>query len=158
MWRVKHPRVLLAAGVVVVAVLAAVLALPHFGGTPEHVGAARTSAARPAGVLRATLTLEQYNQPATGDSELLVSSPGPQFNLADQLTGTPVVWLRCFDRAGKRVIRYPYDWPLLEEPGYPPHIHHPATQQLLRRVYRCDVTGPGIDFEGTVEGSLPIAG
>ena len=121
---VRNPRVLLAAGVVVVAVVLGVVFLPGRGGeTGEEPDRPTPVVPR---TVRATLTLEAFQRPDTGARELLVSSPGPQFNGADLVRGTPIVWLRCFDATGAQAIRTPYDWPLVEEPGFPPHVHQPA--------------------------------
>jgi len=151
----RNPRVLLAAGVVVVAVVLGFVVLPGLGG---DAGEGRDDASPVVRrTVRATLTLEQYRRPDTGARELLVSSPGPQFNGADLVRGTPIVWLRCFDRTGAQAVRTPYDWPLLEEPGFPPHIHQPADRKLLGRIRRCRLTGAGIDFQGTVTRGLPEA-
>jgi hypothetical protein len=152
---VHNPRVLLAAGVVVVAIVVGVVVLAFVGGDSGDGGAKAGAVVRP--TLRARLTLEQYQRPDTGERELLVSLPGPRFNVEDAVRGVPIVWLRCFDAAGAMAIRSPYDWPLLEEPGYPPHIHQPADGHLLATVRRCRLTAPGVDFEGTVSGRLPVA-
>ena len=148
-----HPRLQLAAGVVVVVIVAGVVVLATAGGDSDG---GRESSDR-VRTVRATLKLEQFQRPDTGEYELLVSSPGAQFNRADFIRGTPIVALSCFDSSGAQAIRVRHDWPLLEEPGYPPHIHQPADRTLLERIRRCRLTGAGIDFEGTVPGELPVA-
>jgi hypothetical protein len=146
---VTHPRVMLAASVAVLAVAGGAFLLTHAGGP-----AAKKKAS---GVVRGKLTLERFTPPGSIRPELLVSLPGPRYNAPGVVRGTPIVWLRCTDALGRVVVRYPYDWPLLEEVGYPPHIHHAADERLLRSVRRCRLTAPGIDFAGSVSGRLPVA-
>ena len=59
------------------------------------------------------------------------------------------------DAGGAAAIDRTVDWPLLEEEGYPPHIHQPADARLLERIRSCRLSGPGIDFDGRVVGRLP---
>jgi hypothetical protein len=98
--------------------------------------------------VRATLTLEQVSLPGTGGRELVVSLPGPELNTLDVTGGEQRVRLRCLDSAGAVAIDRPVDWPLVEEAGYPPHVHHPAAQPLLDRIRSCRLVGPNMDFEG----------
>ncbi len=150
MSRVRNPRALLAAAVVIVAVVLGVAVLPGLGGNAGDTnGAVR--------VVRATLTLEEAEAPDSGRRELLVTLPGTRLNRLELTGGTPVVWLRCFDGSGGLAVRRPIDWPLRKEEGSPPHIHHPAGRRLLDRIRRCRLTGPGIVFEGRVTGRLPVA-
>ncbi len=44
---------------------------------------------------------------------------------------------------------------LLEEPGFPPHIHQPAPPEVLNSVRSCRLTGTGIDFTDAVSGRPP---
>ena len=108
-------------------------------------------------VVRAKLTLEQAKRADTGQLELLVSLPGPRLNSLALTGGASSVELSCFDRGGKRAVRQPIAWPLVEEPGYPPHIHLPAGKEQLAAIRRCRLAGPGMDFEGRVTGRLPVA-
>jgi hypothetical protein len=154
MARVRNPRVLLAIAVGAVAVVAIVLGVWLTAGS----GGDETSAEKaPPRVVRGALTLEEFQRPDDGQRELLVSLPGPQYNRPDLVRGTPVVLLRCFDRTGNVVTRISYDWPLVEEFGFAPHIHRPADARTLRSIRRCSLTAPGIDFAGTVSGRLPAA-
>ena len=155
----RNPRLLVAAGVVLVAVALGVVLLAGSDGDAP-VGDDRPAATQtePLRTVTATLTLEQAVRPDTGGRELLVSVPGPQFNTPELTRGAPLVALRCFDRGGTLVIDQPVDWPLEEEAGYPPHIHRPAPRRELDVIRRCRLTAPGIDFEGSVPGRLPVAG
>ena len=157
-WRVANPRVVLAVGVAIVAVAVGV-GLVALGGGDGGKGGSADGDKGPVAprVVRAALKLEQYTRPDTGESELLASIPSPRFNGADMVRGTPLVWLQCFDATGKSLFRYAQDWPLLEEVGYPPHIHQLATARVLRSIRRCSVTGVGVDFEGSVTGRLPVS-
>jgi hypothetical protein len=160
MARVKNPRVLLAAGIVVVAAVLAVLLLPGAGGDTEREGEGRPARTAPPPVLtvvRAKLKLEQFERADTGQLELLVSLPSPRLNSVALTGGEARVELSCFERGGKLAIRQPIGWPLVEEPGYPPHIHQPAGKHLLAAIRRCRLAGPGMDFEGRVAGRLPVA-
>lgn len=148
----KNPRVLIAGGVLLVAVFIAIVALPSGGGS-------EAGSDKPRRAVQATLTLEQFKRPDTGMTELLISLPETRLNTPVTTGGATSVLLRCFDDNGAMVIRLPTAWPLLEEPGYPfPHIHHSAGQRLLNSLRRCRMTGGGINFEGRVPGSLPLAG
>jgi hypothetical protein len=148
----RNPRALLAAGILVVAVVAGVVLVP--GGASDPGG----DGDRPLHVERAPLTLEAFTRPDTGERELLVSLAVPRLNSRDVTGGAPLVWLRCLDRRGATAIRRPIDWPLIEEPGFPPHIHQPASRRLLESIRSCRLTGPGMDFEGRVSGRLAAAG
>lgn len=144
----KNPRARLAAGVVV-AVLAgvALLALTDGGADDEE----------PVRPVRAALVLEQFDLPQTGERELLVSLAQPRLNTLENNRGERVVLLRCADSAGATLVRRPAEWPLLEEVGYLPHIHQPASREQLARIRSCSVTGPGVELAGRVSGSLPLA-
>ncbi len=150
----RNPRALLAAGVLVVAAAIGVLlvVLLPGGGEPGS-----DVPEKPLRVTRATLTLEQAQRPDTGGRELLVSLPAEQLNSREITGGARVVWLRCLDDAGAVVVRQPFDWPLVEEEGFMPHIHHPLATPELKRVRRCRLTAPGMDFAASVKGSLPTA-
>ena len=150
MSRVKNPRMLLAAGVVIAGIVLGIVFLPGAGGGSDDE--------KPRRVTRASLTLERSVAPATGQQELLVSLPGPQLNTPQMTGGASVVWLRCTDSRGMVAVRRPVDWPLIEEVGYPPHIHQPAGRKLLNSIRRCKLTGPGIDFSAVVPGPVPAAG
>jgi hypothetical protein len=151
MSRLKSPRTLFAAAVVVVAALVGIAVLPRLGSDGG-------SASEPRRTVRSGLTLESFRRPDTGKRELLVSLAVPRLNRPDLLGGAPpLVWLRCFDGSGAQVSRLPVDWPLLEEEGYAPHIHQPADARLLASVRTCRLTGPGVVFEGRVSGRLPVS-
>ncbi len=147
--RVKNPRLLFAAGVVIAAVVLGIVFLPPAGGGSDDEDAAPH-------VTRATLTLERAVRPDTASQELLVSLPGPQLNTPQITGGATVVWLRCLDGSGQTVVRRPVDWPSVEEEGFPPHIHQPAGQRTLDGIRRCSLTGPGIDFRAALSGPLPV--
>lgn len=145
----RNPRALLAAGVVVVAVVAGVVLLMVTGGDSDG------EAEGPPRPVRAALTLEQFTRPDTGEPELLVSLATPQLNTLETTGGESVVRLACSDAAGATIIRRPTEWPLEEEVGFLPHIHQPASRKQLDGIRACTLTGPGIDFEGRVAGRLP---
>lgn len=148
MSRPRNPRALFAACIVVVAVVAAIVLLPRdaddSAATPDV----------PLRVVRAQLALEAFVRPDTGERELLVSLAVPQLNRLDVTGGARLVSLLCTDRSGATPVRRPVDWPLLEEPGFAPHIHQPASRRLLDSIRSCRLTGPGIDFEGRVSKRL----
>ena len=156
----RNPRLLVAAGVVLLAAAVGAVLLASPGGDPGagDATATATTTAPPPPVVRATLTLEQFERLDTGARELLVSLPGPQFNSAELADDEQQVLLRCFDGDGARVIVAAVDWPLVEEPGYPPHIHQAESPEVLDGVRRCRVTGRSIDYEGRVSGRLPVTG
>lgn len=144
----RNPRILLAAGLVVIALVLLVVILPSAGGGDD-------AAPR---IVRAPLTLEQYTRPDTGASELLISLPATQLNTLETTGGETSVLLRCVDGGGGQAIREPTGWPMLEEAGYPtPHLHRPAQQRVLSTIRSCRLTGPNIDFAGSVPGRLPVA-
>ena len=147
----RNPRALLAVGVVVVTVLAGVVLLTVVGGDS---GDERDGPQRP---VRAALTLEQFDRPDTRERELLVSLSAPQLNTLEVTGGERVVLLQCSDHTGATIIRRPSEWPLLEEEGFLPHIHQPASRQQLDSIRACTLTGPGIDFAGRVAARLPLA-
>ncbi|MFP5361199.1 MAG: hypothetical protein ACLGI5_00545 [Thermoleophilia bacterium] len=142
----SNPRVLLAGGV-------ALVALAIVAGLSLTTGGSSDERDRTPSILRARLTLEKLTAPGATAPELLVSLADPELNTADVTGGARVVSLRCFDDSGSVAIRRVVDWPLIEEPGYLPHIHQPASQRLLASIRACRLTGPGIDFEG----QLPAA-
>jgi len=69
----KNPRLLLAGGLTIAAVVIGVVVLPGVGGGSDDENA------KPR-VTRATLTLERASRPDTGGQELLVSLPGAHLN------------------------------------------------------------------------------
>lgn len=144
----KNPRLLLAAAVVIVAVVLGVVLLP---------GAGEDADDEPLPVTRATLTLERADLPDAAGEELLVSLPGPELNTAEINHGATVAWLRCVDGRGATVVRRQVQWPLIEEEGFPPHIHHPAAPRTLSSLRRCTLTGPGIAFSAVTPRPLPAA-
>lgn len=141
---------LLAVGVAVLSLVVGIVVVPSLVGDAGDKNASHR-------VTRAPLTLQQFRRLDTGVLELLVSLPGRQLNTLDVTGGGRLVWLRCFDARGALAIRAPVDWPLLEEPGYRPHIHQAASRAVLDRVRRCRLTGPGILFEGQTTGPAPLA-
>jgi len=98
--------------------------------------------------VRAELTLKRTVLPTTGQPELLVSLPDERLNTLETTDGETSVLLRCVDDAGEVAIRQRHDWPLVEEAGYPPHIHQPERVQVLDRVRACRLVGNGLDFSG----------
>ena len=146
----KHPRALLAAATLAAAAVVLVVLLV--------AGGSGDDAEKPRPAARARLTLEEFRTPDTGQLELLISLQETRLNDPDLTGGEDSVLLRCFDEGGAVTIRTRTDWPLLEEVGYPlPHIHHPVAPAVLKDVRRCRLTGPGIDFEGRVQGAPPTA-
>jgi hypothetical protein len=128
---------LLAAAVVLTAALAAV-AVAAAGGFDGGTD----------GPLRAQLIIERSVLPTTGQPELLVSLPDQRLNSLETTGGETGVLLGCADEAGAVTIRQQHEWPLLEEEGFPPHVHQPAAAQQLDSVRSCRLTGNGIDFAG----------
>lgn len=154
--RVKNTRVLLAAGLLGIG-LAVAIVLLAIGGEGGG-GKSKDGAARPLRAVRAKLTLERFRPPETGVPELLVNLTDTRLNTPDTTGGATSVLLRCVDKSGAEAIRQATPWPLLEEGGYPfPHIHQPALARVLKNVRGCRLTGPGINFEGSVQGPPPVA-
>ncbi|MDQ3659952.1 MAG: hypothetical protein M3454_02605 [Actinomycetota bacterium] len=96
--------------------------------------------------VRARLTLERSVLPTTGQPELLVSLPDERLNTLETTGGETSVLLQCVDDAGEVAVRRRHDWPLVEEAGFPPHIHQVARGRLLDRVRTCRLVGEGLDF------------
>lgn len=144
----KNPRVVFGAVVLVVALAVGAVVIIVAGGS-EGGGD------KPVRTVRAQLTLERSVRPDTGQAELLVSLPEERLNTLETTGGETSVLLRCFDRPGAETIRQQTEWPLLEEVGFPPHIHQPVRPQVLDRVRGCRLTGSGIDFAGRVAGRAP---
>jgi len=117
------------------------------GGKPE-----RGSGGKP---VRAKLILERGVQPESGYEEVIVSLPSQRLNNPGTTGGATSVLLRCFDKHDRMTIHQRHHWPLVEERGYPPHIHQPAVAKVLNGLGSCRLTGPGIDFAGRVAGRLP---
>ena len=138
------------AGVLVAAVVVVVVVVVA-GGSEGGGGE------KPVRTVRAQLTLERFARPDLGGVELLVSLPDERLNTPETTGGETSVLLRCVDRSGAEAIRQQTEWPLLEEVGFPPHIHQPVRPQVLNRVRSCRLTGRGIDFAGRVEGRVPKA-
>ncbi len=112
----------------------------------------------PAGVARASLKLERAVLPETGRPELLVSLPEERLNTLATTGGRTSVLLRCVDRGGAVTVRQRHPWPLLEEVGYPPHVHQPALPKVLAALGGCRMVGNRIDFAGRVpRGGLPAS-
>jgi len=140
--------------------LAGVVSLVALGGVVVAVfvgGGSEGDSQRPLPTVRSELTLERFVVPTTGQPELLVSLPDRRLNSPETTGGEPSVLLRCVDRSGALKIREQTAWPLLEEAGYPPHIHQLARPDVLDVVRGCRLTGPGIAFAGRVAGRLPFA-
>ena len=146
--RARNPRLLLAAGVAGAVLVGVALLVLAGSGSDDDTGDAKR-------VTRATLALERAIRADNGQQELLVSLPGPQLNTPDINHGSTVVGLRCADDSGADVIRRQVDWPLVEEAGFPPHIHHPATPRTLERIRRCTLTGTGVAFSAATSRALP---
>ncbi len=135
-----NPRVRLAILVLLVAgVGLGVLVIAGSGGDAPDA---------PDAPVRAQLTLERTVLPTTGQPELLVSLPEERLNTLETTDGETAVLLRCVDDAGEVAIRQRHAWPLVEEAGYPPHIHQPARVKALDRVRACRLVGDGLDFSG----------
>lgn len=123
--------------------------------------AVRTSGPAPEAPLRTVrseLTLERSRLMTTGmPEELVVSLPEQRLNVLKTAGGETVVLLRCANQSEVETLRQMVQWPLLEESGFPPYIHHLIRPDVLRGVRVCRLTGPGIDFEGRVSGRVPSA-
>ncbi len=112
--------------------------------------------AKPVRTVRSELTLERFVLPTTGEpEELVVSLPEQRLNVLETTGGETEVLLRCVDKGGAETLRQLVAWPLLEETGFPPHIHQAIRPDVLDAVRGCRLTGPGIDFEGRVPGRVP---
>lgn len=119
-----------AAGTLLVAVVGGAVLLTLAGG--ESGG----ESGEPRHPVRAELRLEQFMRLDSGERELLVSLAAPQLNTLAVTGGERVVLLRCVDSAGAPLVRRPTQWPLLEEEGFLPHIHQPASRKQLDSVAR----------------------
>lgn len=152
-----NPRVLIAAAVLLTA-LVAVAAVVLLAGGSEDDTEGPVRAATPLRTVRSELTLERAVVPTTGrPEELLVSLPDQRLNTLATTGGETSVLLRCVDKGGAATLSQKVAWPLLEEVGFPPHIHQPIRPQVLDGVRGCRLTGPGIDFSGRVSGRVPSA-
>lgn len=145
----RNPRTVLA-GVVALVVLCVAIIIIVTGDS----GGAR-SAKAPVRTARAKLTLERAAPPETPSLELVVSLPDERLNTRDTTGGKASVLLTCLDEGGRRLFRVRHPWPLVEEYGYPPHIHQPAAADVLDRLRSCRLTATGIDFAGRAPGRLP---
>jgi hypothetical protein len=150
----RNPRLLLAAGLLLglLVVGGALLSSSHDPGSAgTQRGAGRSE------VVRAGLTLQEFERPDTGP-ELLISLPKARLNTLRATGGRTSVTLTCFGATGPPAFSIPQPWPLMEELGFPlPHMHVPVGQRLLDTIRRCRLTGPGIDLQGSVPGRLPLA-
>lgn len=148
----SNPRILIGAGVALTALVVIFgLSLAGGGGTSDD----RPRTPR---IVRADLALERFTARGATEPELLVSLTRPALNTPAVTGGARLVSLRCFDDSGTVAIRRVARWPLVEEPGYLPHIHQPASRRLLESIRACRLTGPGIDFEGQMASRLPTPG
>lgn len=141
-----RPRILITAGVLLVALVVAVVILGAGGNGEGPRKAVRT--------VRAQLTLERAVQPETGQPELIVSLPERRLNTLETSHGATSVLLRCVDRRGAETIRQRHDWPLQEEVGFSPHVHQPAGPRVLNGVRGCRITGRGVDFTARERGRV----
>ena len=146
---VRDPRVLFGR----VVLLSALVAGSCGGGTDSPSG----DTDRPDRAVRAELTLERAGPPTTAQPELLVSLPDARLNNLRTSGGETSVLLRCVDKAGRVTIRQNHEWPLLEELGFAPHVHQPATPEVLDSLRSCRLTGNGIDFAGSAPRGLAAA-
>lgn len=147
----SNARARIVAAVAVAAIVAVAAAILVGGGSGDGAG-------EPSRTVRSQLTLERSVLPTTGrPEELVVSLPDQRLNVPETTRGATSVLLRCVDGAGAERLRERTAWPLLEEPGYPPHIHQPIRPDVLDAVRGCRLTGPGIDFAGRVPGRVPNA-
>ncbi len=156
----RNPRILAAVAVLAVLGVVAVVAFGEGGSDddtdpPVRIGGPRPLA-EPVRTVRSELTLERFVLPTTGQpEELVVSLPEQRLNVPATTGGATQVLLRCVDRSGAETLRQTVAWPLLEEPGFPPHIHQAIRPDVLDGVRGCRLTGPGIDFRGRVSGRVP---
>ncbi|HWC27147.1 MAG TPA: hypothetical protein VG474_11240, partial [Solirubrobacteraceae bacterium] len=144
---------MLAGGVGLIAVLVTIIVTSDGSGPAAGkdrpgatVGQQDRAADRP---VRATLTLER-TQLEPDEEELIVSLPNERLNTLQTTRGATSVLLTCVDEDGRVSVRQRHPWPLVVEAGYPPHIHQPATPELLDSLRRCRLTGRGIAFVGSV--------
>ena len=144
-----NTRILVAVAVGLAAVAGLVIVLAAGSGGEDDAADA------PVRTQRATLTLERAEHPA-GYEELIVSLPDERLNTPETTGGETSVLLTCADDRGRVTIRQPQPWPLQIEPGFPPHAHQPAKEEVLDSLRRCTLTAQGIDFEGRVSGRLPM--
>ena len=144
----KNPRLLLAGGLAIAAVVMGGVVLAGVG------GGSGDESAKPR-VTRAALTLERASRPDAGGEELLVSLPVAHLNTPEINNGESVVTLRCVDSSGATAVERPVDWPLPEEEGLAPHIHEPAQEAVLDSIRGCTLKGAGIDFGAATSGPLP---
>ena len=155
----RNPRVLMALGILAALVAGGVVALSSGGDASPGAEARRGAVTRPRvplPVVRSKLRLEEFDRADTG-IELLISLPATRLNTPRTTGGARSVTLTCFGASGAKAFVVPQPWPLMEEFGYPfPHIHVPVGQRLLDTIRRCRLTGPGIDFEGSVPGRLRV--
>lgn len=94
-----------------------------------------------------TLKLERLPA-AAGIEELVVSIP-KAVNASSVARGRPTVGLECRDGNQKVVLRTRHPWPFVDEPGYAlPHIHEPASPQVLRVIASCRLTGTTVRLAG----------
>ncbi len=135
------------------------------GGTPAAQTIASeapaTTATTPAPKLlpvparKATAKLRLQRAESNGYEELLVSLPDERLNTLQTNAGEPFVLLLCADRDGRQLVRQRWDYPLVVEQGFPPHIHQPALPKVLDGVRSCRLRGRGIAFAGAVRGRVP---
>lgn len=147
MLRMPNARIVLAGAVALAAATALVIVVAAGSGDEGR-------SERPLRVQHATLTLERAQHPA-GYEELVVSLPDERLNTPATTGGATSVLLTCVDRQDRVTIRRRHRWPLLVEAGYPPHVHQPASPEVLDGLGSCRLTGRGIDFAGRVTGRLP---
>ena len=135
-----NARIVVAAAVGVAAVAGLVIVLAASSDRDDDAADA------PLRTQRATLTLERAQHPA-GYEELIVSLPDDRLNTPQTTGGETSVLLTCADDRGRVTIRRPQPWPLPLEPGFPPHAHQPAKQEVLDSLRRCSLTAKGMDFD-----------
>lgn len=141
------PRIALAGGVLLVAIVIGVVAL--------LAGGSEGDADKPAPTVRAQLKLERGTVPETGGTELIVSQPQARLNTLETSGGATTVLLRCVDKQGAEAVRQKHPWPLQEEVGFSPHVHQPIRPEVLNALRECRMTGKGIHFTARVQGRVP---
>ena len=97
------------------------------------------------------MKVERFVVPGSRQAELLVSV-SRKLNVPETANGRATVRLRCDDGKGRRVLGGRIEWPFIEEPSYPlPHFHQPASEDDLRKIAVCRVTGTTEPLEGRMQ-------
>jgi len=83
-----------------------------------------------------------------GGPEIVVNVP-KKLNTPAEASNSTSVRLTCVDSGGGTVLATNWDWPFINEPGYPlPHIHQPVTPAQMQRIATCRIDGTKTKLEG----------